>query len=696
MTAAIGDPPPSRQALFGIMLSLLAMALVTGAGLWWSDTLTQQLWSDRLELQAAVLLLLVMIATSICILCMPVPSLRGWPPLAAIATVFCVATCGAGATLTAGLIAACCFIAGHAVFLAASVRGRIDPVLCTAVGLGVISLLLVAVGLSHVPMLPAFWLVLITSTALLLSQQLRAQIRASLPPPATPLAPWGVARTACAALILFGLLFYMAQAALPERFWDPLAMHLLIPTQVAVFGHWGYDPNQFAIAFFPLGADYLFAFAYALGGEPAAKLINVLALLAILLLLADIVRSFCGTKYAELGVLLLLSVPVTLLCTASTMVENVLCLLVLAAVRALLLMEQMPQRLPLIALSVLLPAMAAIKLHGAVAAVPCVAIALMRLRYRTVDRADWMPVAAVILVAGLLGLSQYAYAWHATGNPVFPMMNELFRSPLWPATAFEDTRWQGHLTWDLLYQMTFRSGAFMESYSGAIGFAFMALLLPGIIATITVPRSAPVVSLAVATVYLSVVLPQVQYIRYLYPIMPLLLVPCMHGLAVLGTRKWCSRVGGAIAATAAILGLFVLPSGAWTLKAADLSAAYDLAARHALLQNQVPTRLATETINAISIGLPRVIYGGEPYGAFLRGTPIYTNWYNRTLQSALLGAADTNAIAAVLDQQRPDFVVAQPASTNPTERRIADYAERRGRRVATLGTVTLWQIAPQH
>jgi hypothetical protein len=695
VTAAIGDPSPSRLTLFGIMLSLLAMALVTGAGLWWSDVLTQPLWSDQLELQTAMLLLLAAVATAVCILGVPVGSLRGWPGLATIAAMCSVAICGTG-VLATGLIAACCFIAGHAVFLAAGVRGRVDPVFCAVVGLGVLMLLLVAAGLSHVPMLPAFWLVLIASAALLLSQKLRAQIRASLPHPATPIAPWGVARTACAALIMFALLFYMAQAALPERFWDPLAMHLLIPTQVAVFGHWGYDPTQFAVAFFPLGADYLFAFAYALGGEAAAKLINVLALLAILLLLADIVRSCCGTKYVELGTLLLLSMPVTLLCTASTMVENVLCLLVLAAVRALLLMEEMPQRLPLIALCVLLPAMAAVKLHGAVAAVPCTAIALMRLHYRNLSRTDWVAVAVVALVAGVLGLSQYANAWYSTGNPVFPMMNELFRSPLWPATAFEDARWQGHLTWDLLYQMTFHSGAFMECYPGAIGFAFMALLLPGIGTTVVVPKSAPVICLAVAAVYLAVVLPQVQYIRYMYPVMPLLLVPCTHGLAVLGTQEWCRRVGGTIAAAVAILGMFVLPSGAWTLKEADLRAAYDPVARHAMLQEQVPTRLATETVNAISTGLPRVIYGGEPYGAFLRGTPIYTNWYNRTLQSALLDAADINAVTAVLDQQRPDFVVAQPTSTDPTERRIADYAERRGRRVATIGTVTLWQIAPLH
>ena len=161
----------------------------------------------------------------------------------------------------------------------------------------------------------------------------------------------------------------------------------------------------------------------------------------------------------------------------------------------------------------------------------------------------------------------------------------------------------------------------------------------------------------------------------------------MHARACGDRHAEADRLaGGTIAAAVAVLGCFVLPSGAWTLKAADLRADYDPVARHAMLVEQVPTPLATETVNAIGSGLPRVIYGGEPYGALLRGTPIYTNWYNRALQSAVVAAADPDAVTAVLDRQRPDFVVAQPASSDPSERRVVGYAEHRGRRVATIGT----------
>jgi hypothetical protein len=363
-------------------------------------------------------------------------------------------------------------------------------------------------------------------------------------------------------------------------------------------------------------------------------------------------------------------------------------------VRALLLMDESPQRAPLIALCVLLPAMAAVKLHGAVAALPCAAIAVMRLDYRALGQSGWLALGATALTTAALGLSQYAYAWYETGNPVFPMMNDVFRSPLWFTTAFEDARWQGHVTWDLLYQMTFHSDAFMECFAGAMGFVFIALLLPGIVATVLIPRREPIIALVVAATYLAVVLPQVQYIRYLYPVMPLLMVPCMHGLALIGARVWGRVAGAAVAGAVVILGLYVLPSGGWTLRDADLRAAYDPTVRHAMLMNQVPTRLATEAVNAIGPGLPRVLYGGEPYGALLRGTPIYTNWYNRALQAALRNAADMVAVTAALDAQRPDYVVAQPTTEDPAERRIVTYADQRGVRVATIGSVALWRIVP--
>ena len=167
---------------------------------------------------------------------------------------------------------------------------------------------------------------------------------------------------------------------------------------------------------------------------------------------------------------------------------------------------------------------------------------------------------------------------------------------------------------------------------------------------------------------------------------------CAYCLSVLWQLPWGRYIAGTAAGCAAVLGLLVLPSGAWTLRHADLAAVYDTGARHALLSAQVPTRLAVAAVNAMAGAEPRVVFGGAPFGAFLRGTPIYSNWYNRPLYIALLNASDAQA-AAVLDAQHPNFVIASPASSDPVEHRIVQYSEQRGMRIPLPGDIGLWRIA---
>ena len=111
-----------------------------------------------------------------------------------------------------------------------------------------------------------------------------------------------------------------------------------------------------------------------------------------------------------------------------------------------------------------------------------------------------------------------------------------------------------------------------------------------------------------------------------------------------------------------------------------------------MLLNQVPTRLAVAAVNATSVAEPRVILGGEPYGASLRGLPIYTNWYNRPLFLELSNALDGAAVTAILDAQNPDFIIVPTLSADPIDRKLVDYAQQRGTRVPLSGNIGLWRI----
>jgi hypothetical protein len=208
--------------------------------------------------------------------------------------------------------------------------------------------------------------------------------------PASPsaLSRGSVVEAVCAAILLFEVLYLTANAAMPERFYDALAMHFLIPTQVATFGRWTHDPTL-AFAFFPIGADYLFSFAMALGGEPAAKLLNLSALLLTAALLHDIVREEHGARHASLAVILFLGIPVTSIVTASLFVENTLCLLTTVAYRLLLLQRRREGRAALVGLAVVLPALAAVKLNGVLVAASVAVLAAAAQDYKVLRRRDW-------------------------------------------------------------------------------------------------------------------------------------------------------------------------------------------------------------------------------------------------------------------------------------------------------------------
>lgn len=666
---------------------MLATLPVLAMGLWRSGMLGQALWPRALALQALALLVAAGLATLGSIYLVPV-RLRGWPALGACGLAFTAAACGGSASAAVGLVALCCLVIGYFVHRATDPEGGAPGVvLCAATGLGALLLALVGIATVRLPLLPvALFVPGTVIVALCVSARARADVLGSLVQGGAA-EPWTTLRAGVAWLILTTWFFYAANAGLPERFYDPLAMHLLIPTQALTFGHWTPDPLRFALGFFPIAADDLFAFAMALGGENAPTLINLAALAGVLLLLHGIVREFAGALLAEVTVLLVLSLPIALLCSATAMVENVLAFQMAAALAAVLRLRT--QRVAaLTALAVLLPAMAATKLHGVVAGLPCMLLALPALRglpWRTLWR-----LVAVVVPAAVLGVAQYASAWVRTGNPVYPLMNGWFRSPFWPPVDFEDVRWQGHLSWRLLYRMTFDSRTYVEGDNGAMGVALLLLLGPGVVATVLVPRRAPLVALGVGGFYALVIVVKFQYIRYLWPAFPLLLICAAYGIAVLGPRM--RLLGLSMAGVAAGLGLFLLPSAGWVLKVADLRAVWDPAARHAMLATQAPTRLAVDAINALGPGKPRVLFGGAPYGAFLRGVPIYAVWSNRPLNAALLAAGTAEAVAAVLAGERLDYIVCPVSSADPMEQKVIAYAQTHGARVPLEAGAALWRM----
>jgi hypothetical protein len=637
--------------------------------------------------------------------------LRPLPLLALAAAGALTVAFGFAGTAGAFVVVACCFVIGHAVLEAlgaalgdaTTARERLTAVDTTVVGLAVAMLWLTLLGALQVHMVLWLWAIPFFAAAYAVAapqfrqrcaddwRRFRARNQGGLGGPRTQ--SWLAALPL--ALGIFSVLFYAAHAALPERYFDALTFHLVVPSQVLTFGRWNLDPAQYAFAFMPATVDYIYTFAVLLGGEMAAKLFNLLVLFAILAQISAIARPLYGRAVSGLAVLLYLSIPVALSVTASLYIENTVALLAITAVRLLLQQNTACVQPALIGLVITLGGLSSAKLHGVLLAGLISVLALFGQDYRRLDRRALRMLAGLAAVCIVLGLMPYLLAWVKTGNPVFPLKNALFKSPYWPPVDFEDGRWVGHLSPLLLYRMTFMSTGYLEAWPGAMGFAFVTLLLPGSIAAMFRPvalwRREITVCAAVAGIFGIIVSLQIQYIRYLYPVFPLMVVIAVAAVARLAAVKAWRRPVYAATVLVAALGIFKLPAAGWVFQYTDLSAVFDPNKKTALVRAQVPVRLANEAINAMADN-PRVMYATQTaYGAFLAGVPIYVAWYNSTFMTTLGAATTPEAVKMAVEQQRIDFIIADTATVVPHHVKILNYAKANADLVAMIGSLSVFR-----
>ena len=112
--------------------------------------------------------------------------------------------------------------------------------------------------------------------------------------------------------------------------------------------------------------------------------------------------------------------------------------------------------------AVLFGALCGLKTMHAAVALPVLAWAAWCYRAQLPWR--WLPLAA--LVALLIGGSSYFYAWSIASNPFLPLLNATFRSPYFATTDFNDGRWQGGLDADVLWDISFDTEHYFESFDG--------------------------------------------------------------------------------------------------------------------------------------------------------------------------------------------------------------------------------------
>lgn len=578
----------------------------------------------------------------------------------AVATAF--AGVGAATTVMLVLLAAFC-IGRRIVEPEAGTGGRVRTIVAIAAGMAVLALAVSV--LSFMPVNnPATYLALLLAP-IAVGWRGNREALSSLagdfrPGASTPGGGW-------VALLDFATVFALALRLLaalnPEIGTDALAMHLVIADRLANEGRFHYDVTRSIWAVMPMAADWQFALAHMLGGEPAARLLNFVVDALLVLLVrnaaADARNAFAGAVAAAVYA----TTPLLFLETASLFVENYWALWSCAAlVLARRAVERPTVREAGAAGFLVGTALAAKVITAFLAPFFLAAAACWCIRARS--RGWWM-LLAFVLAALVAGVLPYANAWMRTGNPVFPFMNELFHSPFYNASSsFDNALFNTHASWRTLYDATFHSGKFLEAVPGAIGLAWL-VLLPAALLSALLDKGSVRVAAICAGLFVVLVFAFQSYLRYILPVLPVFAF--LVGIAAAGAapRGAARHAIAGLVLACSVAGIYLTPASNYLHRSIVLPPFAGSEAAEDYVAKQRPDRWMARVIDALQ--LHKVLWLGTPYMAGADSDVRPTNWQGGYgLHSAfgalgsgeqlraLLAAGQFDAVAVALDAHACD------------------------------------------
>lgn len=485
-------------------------------------------------------------------------------------------------------------------------------------------------------------------------------------------------RAAAATVLLFGL----ASTAcwLPSLQMDDLTYHLGLPTQLRLHAAYAPDARVQMWAYAPWSGDVLHGIVGVLARREAHGAMNALWLLLMAGAAASLLTSLHAApreRWASLALLASLPPLVWMAAGQQTELAATAVTLALAAV----IVADAPGRLW--AGAVLFAGLCALKpVHG-IAALPLIVYAAWRHR----GALPWSRLPIAVLLFAIVALSSEVMAWRATGNPLLPLFNQVFRSPVMPAVQLDDARWHAGLALDLPWRMVFDTDRYLEGWDGALGFAPIALGGVLLLALLR-PRRRGLLLCAIAAMLLPLL--SMQYARYAWPGLGLLLVLMPIGVEAASGRRMFAWALVALCT----LDLAFQANASWLHHASvfkrTLRSPFD---DTIVLREWLPERLLLRRLPPDDNG---VVLATDPQRGFIaelggRGRTVspHAPWLQREAQTAdgdASGAAWRRLFAAHgIRWTLTDDGVASPALR-------AGLRIARAKVIAREGTMTLWRL----
>jgi hypothetical protein len=490
------------------------------------------------------------------------------------------------------------------------------------------------------------------------------------------------------AVIATALFLKLLAVLRPELGYDALATHLVVADQLRAHGSFHYDVTQSIWAVMPLASDWQIALVNMLSGEIGARLTNFSAELLICTVIFMSGRQIGNALAGVAAVVLYVCVPLTHLETTSVFTENFWTLWFLGALLTGLATLRVRDLRLVAASGFLLGTALAAKVITIFLAPFFLAIAAAWL---LMPSKGFVRTISVFALAALVaGSIPYVNAWLTTGNPVFPFMNHYFQSPLFDtSTSFDNPKFKTAVDWRSLYDMTFDTGKYLESYPGGMGIGYL-LFFPAALLYSLGRSWAFRIGAVCLVLFVAGVFHFQSYLRYILPVLPLAATAIGLLVAELAGRSQFMRVAVlSLLVASAGVGLFLTPATNHYYRSNSIPFFWGSDEQRDYVDLTRPEQGLTRAIDAFNFR--RVLWLGSPYIAGTDADVYVVNWHGgHELASRFNGVTSAEAFQKIVADGNFD-AIAVASDFNACQRPgICEFLDGKTNKVYSLGAAALY------
>jgi hypothetical protein len=389
----------------------------------------------------------------------------------------------------------------------------------------------------------------------------------------------------------------------PEVRFDALNYHLAVP-RLYIEANGLVDLPYFFHSYFAHLAEMLFAFGMALHGEMVVKIMNALVGVMVTVAVYSLGNTVFTPRVALWAAAFFYSTPLICSLTGTAGTDLLLVLFVTAACIAFLGWWRNRQSKWLALTGFLIGNAVAVKLNALYVAVGLSSALLVALvTTKSLLRNKVRIVAMLVLPAALIAIPWYLPSYVHTGNPVFPLLNGIFKSPKAELTnsMLGDSPFGIGTSLAALVRIPFRlsfdTARFGEDVPAGMLGPLLLLFVPFGLVVIFKKVETRVLGL-IAFVYFILWAETLQYARFYLLILPITVVLAVAGVDFAFPDRLARRIAWMSLLILLIFQMVVLPVHYWSIPDRfPLAFALGLESRDSLLARALDGYDSVQVIN---------------------------------------------------------------------------------------------------